>query len=57
MADYQFSTVSRFEASVQEVWEILSHPDLWPEWWGSLVQIVELSKGDAPGIRALHRYT
>ncbi|AUY41333.1 MULTISPECIES: SRPBCC family protein [Leclercia] len=57
MADYQFSTVWRVEASVQEVWEILSHPDLWPEWWGSLVQIIELRKGDGRGIGALHRYT
>lgn len=57
MADYQFSTVWRVEASVQEVWEILCHPDLWPEWWESLEQIIELKKGDVRGIGALHRYT
>ena len=57
MADYQFSTIWRVEASVQEVWDILCHPDLWPEWWESLVQIVELKKGDVRGIGALHRYT
>ncbi|POU77091.1 polyketide cyclase [Leclercia sp. LSNIH6] len=57
MADYQFSTVWRVEASVQEVWEILCHPDLWPEWWESLEQIIELKKGDGRGIGALHRYT
>lgn len=38
MADYQFSTIWRVEASVQEVWDILCHPDLWPEWWESLVR-------------------
>ncbi|WP_312346777.1 SRPBCC family protein [Leclercia sp.] len=57
MADYQFSTIWRVEASVQEVWEILCHPDLWPEWWESLEQIIELKKGDGRGIGALHRYT
>lgn len=57
MADYQFSTIWRVEASVQEVWEILCHPDLWPEWWESLEQIIELKKGDVRGIGALHRYT
>ncbi|MBW9401553.1 polyketide cyclase [Leclercia sp. EC_58] len=57
MADYQFSTVWRVEASVQEVWEILCHLDLWPEWWESLEQIIELKKGDVRGIGALHRYT
>lgn len=57
MADYRFSTVWRVKASRQVVWDILCHPDLWPEWWDSLVQITELKKGDVQGIGALHRYT
>ncbi|MCP2005358.1 SRPBCC family protein [Buttiauxella ferragutiae] len=57
MADYKFCTIWRVEASVSEVWDILCHPDLWPEWWGSLEQIIELKKGDIQGIGALHRYT
>ncbi|MGL5474431.1 MAG: SRPBCC family protein [Citrobacter braakii] len=57
MADYQFSTVWRVEASIQEVWDVFSHPDSWPEWWGSLERIVEIRKGDLRGIGALHRYT
>lgn len=44
MADYQFSTVWRVEASIQEVWDVFSHPDQWPEWWGSLERIVEIKK-------------
>ena len=46
MADYQFSTVWRVEASIQEVWDVFSHPDQWPEWWESLERIVEIKKGD-----------
>lgn len=57
MADYQFSTVWRVEASIQEVWDVFSQPDRWPEWWGSLERIVEIRKGDLRGIGALHRYT
>ncbi|WP_159339376.1 MULTISPECIES: SRPBCC family protein [Leclercia] len=57
MADYTFSTLWRVEASLQEVWAILSHPDVWPEWWESLEQVIELKRGDARGIGALHRYT
>ncbi|CAM8391324.1 SRPBCC family protein [Citrobacter freundii] len=57
MADYQFSTVWRVEASIQEVWDVFSHPDQWPEWWGSLERIVKIKKGDVQGIGALHRYT
>lgn len=57
MADYQFSTVWRVEASIQEVWDVFSHPDQWPEWWESLERIVEIKKGDIQGIGALHRYT
>lgn len=50
MADYQFSTVWRVEASIQEVWDVFSHPDQWPEWWESLERIVEIKKGDVQGI-------
>lgn len=57
MADYTFSTIWRVEASISEVWDILCHPDQWPQWWRSLEQIVELKKGDIQGIGALHRYT
>ncbi|MEG1251396.1 MAG: polyketide cyclase, partial [Citrobacter sp.] len=57
MAEYQFSTVWRVEASLQEVWEVFSHPDQWPEWWVSLERVTEIKKGDGLGIGALHRYT
>ena len=57
MANYRFSTVWRVEASIQEVWDVFSHPDQWPEWWESLERIVEIKKGDIQGIGALHRYT
>ena len=50
MADYQFSTVWRVEASIQEVWDVFSHPDQWPEWWESLERIVEIKKGDISGL-------
>ena len=57
MADYQFSTVWQVEASLQDVWDVLSHPDQWPEWWSSLERVVEIKKGDIQGVGALHRYT
>lgn len=57
MAEYQFSTVWRVDASLPEVWEVFSHPDCWPEWWQNLEQITEIKKGDIQGIGALHRYT
>lgn len=57
MAEYQFSTVWRVEASLQEVWDVFSHPDQWPEWWVCLEQVIEIKSGDRQGIGALHRYT
>ncbi|EIQ75060.1 hypothetical protein SF123566_3089 [Shigella flexneri 1235-66] len=57
MADYQFSTVWQVEASLQDVWDVFSHPDQWPEWWSSLERVVEIKKGDIQGVGALHRYT
>lgn len=57
MAEYRFSTLWRVEAPLQIVWDILAHPDMWPNWWKSLEQVVEIEKGDIRGIGALHRYT
>lgn len=57
MAEYRFSTLWRVKAPLQAVWDILCHPDLWPSWWKSLEQVVEIEKGDLNGIGALHRYT
>lgn len=57
MTEYQFSTTWRIKAPLQEVWNVLYHPDTWPSWWKNLVQIIEIEKGDALGVGALHRYT
>lgn len=57
MAEYQFSTTWRIKAPLQDVWDVLYHPDVWPEWWRNVVRIVEIEKGDEYGIGALHRYT
>ncbi|MFA3760599.1 SRPBCC family protein [Yersinia sp. 2544 StPb PI] len=57
MAEYRFSTIWQVKAPLQAVWDILCHPDMWPYWWKSLEQIIEIEKGDLQGIGALHRYT
>ncbi|CNH37162.1 Polyketide cyclase / dehydrase and lipid transport [Yersinia intermedia] len=57
MAEYRFSTTWQVKAPLQTVWDILCHPDMWPHWWKSLEQIIEIEKGDLQGIGALHRYT
>ncbi|CNI96970.1 SRPBCC family protein [Yersinia vastinensis] len=57
MAEYQFSTLWRVNAPLQVVWDVLYHPDRWPDWWKSLEQVTEIEKGDIQGIGALHRYT
>ena len=57
MAEYRFSTTWQVKAPLQTVWDILCHSDMWPHWWKSLEQIIEIEKGDLQGIGALHRYT
>lgn len=57
MAEYQFTPLCRIKAPLPTVWEVLYHPDIWPSWWKNLLQVVEIGKGDALGIGALHRYT
>ncbi|OCJ21084.1 SRPBCC family protein [Serratia sp. 14-2641] len=57
MTEYQLTTLWRIKAPLPTVWEVLYHPDIWPSWWKNLLQVVEIGKGDALGIGALHRYT
>jgi GNAT superfamily N-acetyltransferase len=57
MAEYRFATTWRIKAPLQVVWDTLYHPDIWATWWKSLIQVVEVTKGDELGIGALHRYT
>jgi uncharacterized protein YndB with AHSA1/START domain len=57
MAQYEFMTLWHFEASLEDVWKSISHPESWPCWWHGLEGIVELEKGDENGVGNVRRFT
>ncbi len=57
MAEYRFSTTWRVHAPLPAVWEAIYQVDEWPGWWKGAERTVEIERGDAHGVGALHRYT
>lgn len=57
MSYYEFMTVWRFDAPLAPVWECIKQSETWNEWWTGIIRVVELKKGDADGVGAIHRST
>ncbi|MCC6724747.1 MAG: SRPBCC family protein [Saprospiraceae bacterium] len=55
MTDYQFKTIWKFKAPLEQVWEIIRCMDKWPEWWTYVSQVELLQKGDANDIGSVRR--
>jgi uncharacterized protein YndB with AHSA1/START domain len=56
-SEYRFTTIWRFDAPLQPVWDAIHDPASWPRWWKNVVDVVEIEAGASDGIGALHRYT
>ena len=57
MSDYEFVTIWRFDAPLAPVWDLIKNSENWSEWWKGIIRVVELKKGDADGVGAIHRST
>ena len=57
MRRYSFVTVWCLEASVEEVWDAIADVARWPEWWPSVLSVVELEPGAPDGVGRLNRFT
>jgi hypothetical protein len=57
MSDYEFVTIWRFDAPIEEVWEQIKHSESWNEWWKGVISVVELKKGDEDGLGSIRRST
>ena len=57
MASYDFITLWRVAAPLEDVWDLIYHSEQWPEWWKGVEKVEKLSDGDANHIGAIHRYT
>ena len=56
-ADYRFVTRWHIRASIEAVWEALSHAERWPQWWQGLREVVELRAGQTERIGCVQRFT
>ena len=57
MADYEFVTEWRVNAPVEAVWAAIYDSLRWPDWWGAVRRVEDLTPGDADGLGNVRRYT
>ena len=56
MAAYRFLTTWCVAAPVQDVWDVISASDRYPEWWTGVREVTELEPGGKHGVGALSRF-
>ncbi len=56
MAAYQFLTTWCVDAPIQDVWDVISASDRYPEWWKGVRKVTELEPGGEHGLGALSRF-
>lgn len=54
---YHLTTLWRFDAPLDAVWEAVCDGDAWPQWWQGAERVVTLDRGDASGLGARRSYT
>ena len=57
MADYAFVTHWRIAAPIDAVWDAIYGSEDWPSWWGDVLRVDVLARGDNDGVGAVRRYT
>ena len=56
MSAYSFLTTWCVGAGVQDVWDVISASDRYPEWWKGARRVTELEPGGEHGLGALSRF-
>lgn len=54
---YHLTTLWQLDAPVETVWDAITHPERWPDWWAGAESVVEFERGDSEGIGARQHYT
>jgi hypothetical protein len=57
MSDYEFTTIWRFDAPIESVWNEIKSTEDWSVWWKGVLNVEELEKGDKDGVGAIYRTT
>ena len=55
--DYEFVTIWRFDAPVENVWKEIKDSGSWSEWWRGVINVEELKSGDEDGVGKIVRST
>lgn len=53
---YHLTTLWRFDAPLDAVWEAILLAEAWPVWWPGVESVVPLDPGDASGLGARRRW-
>jgi hypothetical protein len=53
---YRFLTTWCVAAPIQDVWDVISASDRYPEWWKGVRRVTELEPGGEHGVGALVRF-
>lgn len=53
---YHLTTLWQFDAPLDAVWDAITHPECWPDWWEGAECVVPLEHGDESGLGARQRY-
>ncbi len=56
MARYHFTTSMRVAAPRDRVWQVISHPETYPDFWRWLKRVDVLDDGDEDGVGARYRF-
>jgi Polyketide cyclase / dehydrase and lipid transport len=56
-SEFRLSTVWRFDAPLNTVWNAIHDSARWPEWWTSVERVEALEQGAENGLGALQRFT
>jgi len=54
---YHLTSLWRFDAPLDVVWDAIFDTEAWPDWWNGAECIVTLERGDASGLGTRQRYT
>jgi hypothetical protein len=59
MAATRFDLVSEwdFVSPIERIWDELTHPEAWPNWWRAVRKVELISDGDASGVGAVRHFT
>jgi uncharacterized protein YndB with AHSA1/START domain len=57
MINYEFTTIWRFDAPLEKIWEKIKDSERWNEWWKGVLRVEVLKKGDSEGVGKIVRST